>query len=61
LADEDISTVYIYNLQGVKMEERQITGNMAKFNIVRYPKGIYLVRVLSNNGKYAGTGKIIKN
>lgn len=52
-------TIAVYSLAGNEMQRFSITGRTIPVNVSKYPQGIYIVSVTTNNGDAAI--KIIKN
>jgi hypothetical protein len=57
-SSENITAIFVYNINGVEMLKTTSHSNELKLNISTLQNGIYFVRV--NSGKQSGTYKIIK-
>lgn len=57
-APDAITTVQVYNMQGVQMMVQTPNATTASYNIAAYPAGIYLIAVQA--GEAIKTAKIIK-
>ncbi|MCL2245602.1 MAG: T9SS type A sorting domain-containing protein [Lentimicrobiaceae bacterium] len=55
-----ITKVELYNITGMKMDEKQCRDNVVNMNVANYPTGIYFVRVIKENNTFE-TFKLIKN
>ncbi len=53
------ATIEIYNVLGEKVYSNTVTSPSYKVNLSGHPKGIYLYRVINENGKPIGDGKFI--
>jgi hypothetical protein len=54
-------TVELYNYMGEKINSNTVENTTAQFNISPEPNGIYLVRIISKDGKLIDERKLIKS
>lgn len=59
VSDNRISIAEFYNMQGVRLETKEINANETILSIAEYPKGVYLLKVHTDKG--ITTKKVIKN
>jgi len=52
--------VEIYNITGMKIDEKKCSENSVQMNVANYPSGIYVVKVYKENNTFE-TLKLIKN
>ena len=58
--DLDQGTIYFMNHLGITVETSPIIGSLTQIQISDLPNGIYFVKIISDNGDYLHTQKIIK-
>jgi len=56
--DYDSGTVQVFDLAGREMHKADVKGRTVPVDLGQYPDGIYLVKVVTNNGE--GVVKIMK-